>query len=128
MREVCDRRGLYLYMDGARLGYGLAADKTLTLRDCAVCCDAFYIGGTKVGAMFGEAVVIRRDELKPDFRTIMKQHGAMFAKGAMLGLQFEMLFTGGLYYQISERAIMLAMKVKSDCRGAGLSDACGFAH
>lgn len=116
LRETCDKNGLYLYLDGARLGYGLAASKgELTLKDIARLCDAFYIGGTKVGLLFGEALVIVRDELKPDFRYILKQRGGMLAKGRLLGVQFMTLFEDGLYHEISEHAVRLAMKIKDSC-------------
>ena len=98
---VCRHYGLYLFIDGARLGYGLTApDNDLTLADITNNCDVFCIGGTKCGALFGEAAVIINPALKDDFRTIMKQGGAVLAKGRLLGLQFETLFTDGLYYKI----------------------------
>lgn len=111
--EVCREAKIPLYMDGARLGYGLAAiDTDVTLRDIAALCDVFYIGGTKVGALFGEAVVVTRPDLLPHFRPLMKQHGALLAKGRLLGLQFEVLFTDDLYLRISRHAIDMAMKLK----------------
>lgn len=111
--EVCQEFGIYLFMDGARLGYGLAApDNDLTLPIIAQNTDVFYIGGTKVGALFGEAVVIRNESLKKDFRYIMKQKGGMMAKGRLLGLQFDELFTDDLYFTISERAIRLAERIR----------------
>lgn len=114
IRTACGEHGLYLFLDGARLGYGLAApDNDLTLMDIASCCDVFYIGGTKVGALFGEAVVIRREEIKQDFRYIIKQKGGMLAKGRLLGIQFEELFADGLYMDISARAIGLAEKLRA---------------
>lgn len=89
LHDVCQECGLYLYLDGARMGYGLAAPGTdVTLADVARYCDVFYIGGTKVGALFGEAVVICNPLLKPDFRYCIKQHGGMLAKGRLLGVQF----------------------------------------
>ena len=97
LSETCRRLGLYLFLDGARLGYGLAArGNDLTLPDLARLCDVFYIGGTKVGALFGEAVVISRKELQEDFRYLIKQHGGMLAKGRLLGVQFDALFTDEL--------------------------------
>lgn len=114
LAEVCGKYGLYLFMDGARLGYGLAApDNDLTIADIAALCDVFYIGGTKVGALFGEAVVIRNEELKKDFRYIIKQKGGMLAKGRLLGLQFDALFTDGLYDRISAHAITMAEKLRA---------------
>lgn len=112
--EVCRRCGLYLFLDGARLGYGLAApDNDLTLADLAKLCDVFYIGGTKVGALFGEAVVISHDALKEDFRYFIKQKGGMLAKGRLLGVQFDTLFTDNLYMDISAHAIALAEKIRA---------------
>lgn len=113
LREVCDEKGLYLFMDGARLGYGLAAaGNDLDFESLCKYCDVFYIGGTKVGALFGEAVVISREELKADFRYIMKQHGALLAKGRLLGVQFLELFTDDLYGKISTHAINMADKLR----------------
>ncbi len=111
---VCKKNGLYLFLDGARLGYGLMApDNDLTLQDIAENTDVFYIGGTKVGALFGEAVVICNESLKEDFRYIMKQKGGMLAKGRLLGVQFDELFTDGLYFEISAHAIRLAEKLRN---------------
>lgn len=111
--EVCHEKGYYLFMDGARLGYGLAApDNDLTLPDIARLCDVFYIGGTKVGALFGEAVVITNQELMKDFRYVIKQKGGMLAKGRLLGLQFEALFTDNLYFEISAHAIAMAERLR----------------
>lgn len=111
--KVCRQYGLFLFMDGARLGYGLMAESNdLTLPDIANLCDIFYIGGTKVGALFGEAVVITNETLKKDFRYMIKQRGGMLAKGRLLGIQFETLFTNGLYYEISKHADSMAMKIK----------------
>lgn len=113
LSRVCRANGLYLFMDGARLGYGLAAsDNELDLPFLASCCDVFYIGGTKVGALFGEAVVIANDELKTDFRYFIKQKGGMLAKGRLLGVQFEALFEDGLYMEISRHAIRLADRLR----------------
>ena len=114
LSEVCRKNGLYLFMDGARLGYGLMApDNDLTLPDIAALCDVFYIGGTKVGALFGEAVVISNEELKQDFRYFIKQKGGMLAKGRLLGVQFDALFTDDLYFEISKHAIDSAEKLRS---------------
>lgn len=113
LSEVCREKGLILYMDGARLGYSLACkENDLTMADIARLCDAFYIGGTKVGALFGEALVITKESCKKDFRYMMKQRGAMLAKGRLLGLQFDTLFTDGLYFEISKNAIDQAEKLK----------------
>lgn len=113
LHHICKKYNLPLFLDGARLGYGLCApDNDLTLADIARLCDVFYIGGTKVGALFGEAVVITNDALKKDFRYSIKQHGGMLAKGRLLGIQFETLFEDGLYFEISRHTIEMAMKVK----------------
>lgn len=114
IRAVCDSYGLYLYMDGARLGYGLGASRCdVTLADLAVLADAFYIGGTKCGALFGEAVVLLNNDLKENFRSYMKQNGGMLAKGWLLGLQFYTLFHDGLYFKITKRADEAAERIKS---------------
>ena len=114
LSETCRRLGLYLFMDGARLGYGLAAkDNDLTIADIARLCDVFYIGGTKVGLLFGEAVVISNPALKPDFRYLIKQHGGMLAKGRLLGVQFDAIFENGLYFKISEHAVAMADKMRA---------------
>lgn len=118
---VCRHYGLYLFIDGARLGYGLTApDNDLTLADITNNCDVFCIGGTKCGALFGEAAVIVNPALKDDFRTIMKQGGAVLAKGRLLGLQFETLFTDGLYYKICRHGVELALQVKAAVQERGL--------
>lgn len=106
---ACKEWGLPLFMDGARLGYGLMAkENDLTMADLANLCDVFYIGGTKVGALFGEAVVISNPALARDFRYIMKQRGGMLAKGRLLGVQFDTLFTDNLYFEISAHADRMA--------------------
>ena len=103
--DVCRRAGLYLFVDGARCGYSLMAEgNDVMLPDLATLADVFYIGGTKVGAMFGEAVVITNPALKKDFRYFIKQHGAMLAKGRLLGIQYEVLFTDDLYEKIALHA------------------------
>lgn len=122
LSEVCKKNGLYLFMDGARLGYGLAAKgNDLDLKCISELCDVFYIGGTKVGALFGEAVVISNPNLKEDFRYIMKQKGAMLAKGRLLGIQFLTLFEDGLYFEMAKHADCLADQIRSACCGAGYS-------
>ena len=114
LRAACDECGMYLYLDGARLGYGLCAENNdLDLESIAKNCDVFYIGGTKVGALFGEAIVICNPALQEDFRYIMKQKGGMLAKGRLLGLQFRELFKDGLYFTMSNHAIRLAMRLKN---------------
>lgn len=110
---VCKELGLPLFLDGARLGYGLASpDNDLTLKVITDCCDVFYIGGTKVGALFGEAVVIKNEALKKDFRYNMKQRGGLLAKGRLLGIQFQTLFEENLYIEISTKAVELAMEIR----------------
>ena len=113
LREVCDRHGLYLFIDGARLGYGLTCDECdVTAADIAKVSDVFYFGGTKCGAMFGEAVVFTRRDLSEDFRSYIKMNGAMLAKGWLLGLQFYTLFKDGLYFDICRNANKYAMMIK----------------
>ncbi len=120
LRDTAHKYGATLYVDGARLGYAMAsAACDFTLRDLAETCDAFYIGGTKVGALFGEALVIANESLGRDFRYIMKQRGAMLAKGRLLGIQFETLFEDGLYFEISKHAVALAMRVRDAFLKAG---------
>jgi threonine aldolase len=111
--KICAANNAPLYLDGARLGYGLAADGTdVTLEIISKTCDVFYIGGTKVGALYGEAVVINKANFIPHFFTIMKQHGAVLSKGRLLGLQFDTLFEDDLYFSISRHAIDMAQKMK----------------
>lgn len=113
LSAVCRKHNIPLYIDGARLGYGLMAEgNDVTLRDIAECADVFYIGGTKVGALFGEAVVVKNKHLLPHFFPLIKQHGALLAKGRLLGLQFETLFTDGLYFRLAKNAIDRAMELK----------------
>ena len=116
LRKICDDYNLKLYLDGARLGYGISASKNqnenVTLKDIAKYCHAFYIGGTKVGAMFGEAVVFTEENLVPHFFTLIKQSGALLAKGWLLGLQFDTLFSDDLYFKISDNAIFMADKIE----------------
>lgn len=122
LSRVCRACGLPLMLDGARLGYGLAAPgNDVTLADIAALCDVFYIGGTKVGALMGEAVVITKEELKRDFRYMIKQRGGMLAKGRILGIQFETLFADGLYYEIAEHAVMLALQIREAFAAQGFS-------
>ena len=110
---ACKAHGLYLFIDGARLGYGLAAKgNDVSFADLARLTDVFYIGGTKVGAMFGEAVVISNPYIAEDFRYIIKQRGAMLAKGWLLGLQYEALMEDNLYLKIAARADQLADRIR----------------
>ena len=111
--HTCREYGLPLYIDGARLGYGLTADGTdLTLPEIAQLCDVFYIGGTKVGALFGEAVGIMNEKYKKDFRFMIKQRGGMLAKGRLLGIQFDTLFTDDLYTKIARNANDMAYQIR----------------
>ena len=111
--QVCQRYGIPLYIDGARLGYGLMAEGSdVTLPYLARHCDVFYIGGTKIGALCGEAVVFTNRQAHKHFFSIQKHHGAVIAKGALIGLQFEALFTDNLYFKLSEHAIKMAMRMK----------------
>lgn len=117
---VCQKREIPLFVDGARLAYALAADECdITLPELAQLCDVFYIGGTKVGALFGEAAVFTKHNMPRYFSTIAKQHGALLAKGRLLGLQFDTLFTDDLYFRISKHAINMAMQIRDafDARG-----------
>lgn len=111
---VCKSYHLYLFIDGARMGYGLGSDKAdVTLADLARYTDMFYIGGTKCGTLFGEALVITNPLLNEDFRSCIKQNGAMLAKGWLLGLQFYTLFKDGLYFEITKKAVGYAMQIKA---------------
>ena len=111
--EVCTRYRIPLFIDGARLGYGLAADESdLKMEDIASLCDVFYIGGTKVGALCGEAVVFTGRYIPKNLLTKIKQHGALLAKGRLLGVQFDTLFTDDLYMEIGRHAIDKAHKLK----------------
>lgn len=120
LSKFCRKNGLYLFMDGARLAYGLTSEENdLDLSTIAKLCDVFYIGGTKVGALFGEAVVISHPGLKEDFRYIMKQKGGMLAKGRLLGVQFLALLEDGLYFKMGKHANTLAEEIRKACRTAG---------
>ena len=110
---ACRQYGFYLFVDGARLGYGLTAKgNDVGLSDLARLCDVFYIGGTKCGAMFGEAVVIANKAIAEDFRYIIKQRGGMLAKGFLLGAQFDALMTDGLYFEITGKANAQADRIR----------------
>ncbi len=113
IREICHSYKIPLFLDGARLGYGLMSRQTdLTLQDIAGLCDVFYIGGTKVGALCGEAVVFTKQNRPPHFTNSIKKRGALLAKGRLLGVQFDTLFTDGLYFKISRHAIDMAEELK----------------
>ena len=117
---ACHDAGIPLFVDGARLGYGLAAEgNDVTLEDIARLCDVFYIGGTKVGALFGEAVVITNPDLLKHPVPLIKQHGALMAKGRLLGVQFETLFTDGLYHEIARGVVQKAIRLKEAFVAAG---------
>lgn len=121
LSAFCRQHGLYLFLDGARLGAALTSRANdLTLADIARLTDLFYIGGTKNGALFGEALVILHPDLKQDFRFLIKQHGAMLAKGWLLGIQFEELFQNNLFYDMAEHANAMADQLRK-----GIAD-CGY--
>ena len=118
---ICQRFGIPLFIDGARLGYGLASEQSdLDLPALASLCDVFYIGGTKVGAFCGEAVVFPKGDAPQHFMTTVKQHGALLAKGRLLGVQFDTLFTDGLYMDISRHAIRMAGRLKEILHAKGI--------
>lgn len=120
IRSMCLKYDLYLYIDGARLAVGLTNSATdFDIKDIPGLCDVFYLGGTKIGMLFGEAIVIVNDKLKPDFRFMIKHCGAMLAKGRLLGVQFEEMFKdkGRLYYELGAHANAMADKLR-----AGLAD------
>lgn len=117
---VCRKHAIPLYIDGARLGYGLKAEGAdFTLKDVARIANVFYIGGTKVGALFGEAVVVTNPKLLRNLFPLVKQHGALLAKGRLLGLQFGVLFRDGLYERIGEKAVEHAITIRESFRKAG---------
>ncbi|WP_170018778.1 beta-eliminating lyase-related protein [Campylobacter sp. RM16190] len=121
LSSVCKSLNLPLFIDGARLGYGIMSEFCdLNLADIAEFCDIFYIGGTKCGTLFGEAVVITNNTLKKDFRYIMKQRGALLAKGRMLGIQFDTLFTDNLYFEICKNAVSYALKIRKAFEDKGV--------
>lgn len=120
IRAACDEWNLLLFVDGARLGYGLASPASdVTLPDLARLADVFYIGGTKVGALFGEAVVITNDALKKDFRYMIKRQGGMLAKGWLLGLQFDVLMDQDRYVSIARHAVEQALRIKAAFEAKG---------
>lgn len=122
LSAICEAYQIPLYMDGARLGYGLMSSNTdVTLSVIARCCDAFYIGGTKVGALCGEAVVFPKNNTPKHFLTRIKQHGALLAKGRLLGIQFDTLFTDDLYFVLSRHAIDMAEHLKEGLLKKGIS-------
>ena len=121
IKEVCEDYNMLLFVDGARLAYALGAENNdATLWDMAALCDVFTIGGTKCGALFGEAIVITNDALKGRFRAHMKQHGAVLAKGWLLGLQFYSLFRDNDYYKLGEKADRQAQRIQEACQLYGI--------
>lgn len=120
IKACCEKNNLYLYLDGARMSCALtAAENDIELKDYPRLTDAFYIGGTKSGALFGEALVICRESLKEDFRYLIKQKGGMFAKGRLLGIQFKTLFTDDLYYTVGNHANNMAYKLRDGIKNLG---------
>ena len=117
--QVCRAYGLTLFVDGARLAYGLAAETSVTLPLLYQLCDVFYLGGTKVGALFGEAVVISNPALAQDFRYFIKQRGGMLAKGRLLGVQFETLLEDGLYFRLGQNGVEQARKLSAAFQAQG---------
>ena len=122
LSACCKENGLLLFLDGARLGVALAAgENDITLPDLSRCCDAFYIGGTKNGALMGEALVIVNPALQPDFFRVKKQRGGVLAKGWLLGVQFEALLKDGLYWRAARHAVDMAQKLQSGLECLGIS-------
>ena len=120
LSEICRSYQIPLFMDGARLAYGLMSkDTNVTLPDIARLCDVFYIGGTKAGALCGEAVVFTRNNTPAHWMNLIKKRGALLAKGRLLGVQFDALFTGNLFFEIGKHAIDMAEKVKAVCLAKG---------
>lgn len=120
LRKKCDEHDIYIFMDGARMAMALTQkDNDLTLKDLPELCDVFYLGGTKCGVLFGEAIVIVNDSMKPDFNRIMKQKGAVLAKGRLLGVQFKAMFEGDLYLELGRHCNELAQQMISAIAGNG---------
>lgn len=119
--DTCRRLGIMLFVDGARLACALACEGTPGLQELAKLADVFYIGGTKHGALFGEAVVIMNEAIKKDFRYMIKQRGGMFAKGRLLGLQFDELFKDNLYFRVGEHEVGLAKKLRAAFEEKGIA-------
>ena len=120
LSKVCRDYGIPLFVDGARLGYGLMAKNTdVTLEVLCELCDVFYIGGTKIGALSGEAIVFTHNNAPKNFVTFIKQHGALLAKGRLLGVQFDTLFTDNLYFRISKHAIEMSEILKRELAEKG---------
>lgn len=114
LSNMCKKHDIPLYLDGARLGYGLASHESdLTIKDISKYCDVFYIGGTKIGALCGEAVVFTNNNEPNHFTTLIKQHGSLLAKGRLVSIQFLELFNNNLYFEISRHAVNMALKIKN---------------
>lgn len=121
IKSACDEYAMPLFIDGARLGYGIASPKNdISLQDITNIADIYYIGGTKCGAFLGEAVVISNDKYKKDFRYAMKQRGALLAKGRLIGIQFETLFTDNLYFDICKNAVKYALSIREGFLNQGI--------
>ena len=118
--QVCREKGLYLFLDGARLASAFASGGA-SMQEIAAYCDAFTIGGTKNGALYGEALVICNEMLQQDFRYVLKQRGGMMAKGFLLGVQFETFFEDGLYYELGKHSTDLAVKLRDGMEKLGIS-------
>ena len=120
LSATCHKHNIPLYIDGARMGYALAAEGAdFTLRDVARLADVFYIGGTKLGTLFGEALVVTNRALLKNLFPLVKQHGALLAKGRLSGVQFEAMFSDGLYYEIGRHAVALALRIREAFKAKG---------
>ncbi len=120
VRRICDENDMYLYIDGARLGAAMVAEgNDVTMKDLPELADAFYIGGTKNGALFAEALVLVNDKIKPDFRFMIKQRGALTAKSSAIGIQFEELLKDGLYFDLAKHAVDMAQKLAAGIAAQG---------
>ena len=120
LADICRKYGLLMYVDGARLAYGLAASESVTMKTLAETADAFYIGGTKCGTLGGEALVIRNETLKKDFAAVMRRQGALLAKGRFVGVQFRALMTDGLYFEIGRQAVSMARRLREAFVSVGI--------
>ncbi|MDR0625334.1 MAG: aminotransferase class I/II-fold pyridoxal phosphate-dependent enzyme [Holosporales bacterium] len=119
--DVCKKRGLYLFVDGARLGYGMTAKGSdFDIKFLTECCDIFYIGGAKQGALFGEAIVVKNKNIADGFRQLIKQRGGLMSKGRLLGMQFSELFRDGLYFDIAKHANEMADLIRTCLKNAGI--------
>lgn len=118
--SYCQANALYLFMDGARLGHAImASNNDLQLTDIAKYCDVFYIGGTKNGALLGEAIVFNKPDIAPEFDYVLKQKGALLAKGRLLGIQFLELLQNDLYFELAQHANQMAMKIANAVKALG---------